>query len=58
MTLLLMLSDVAVNMHFSAAQGFGVAQSADLLAQVGFLGFVLGSAPWPWLLHTTPRNIP
>lgn len=46
LTLALMLADVAVNLN-AAVRGQNLyTYTSPLLAQVLFLGFVLGSAPW------------
>lgn len=44
LTLGIMLADVTVNLSFGLAHSVSLANSLGLLAQVIFLGFVLGSA--------------
>lgn len=41
----IMLTDVTVNLRFSLHLGSTLEDSAALLAQILFLGFVLGAAP-------------
>lgn len=53
--LAVMVADVAVNATVAFTRA-GYATSPDLLMQVGFLGFVLGSLPWLWPVTPDERR--